>query len=295
MVLARLGAFWATLAATALAPAAAFADQPHEWEWSFQEPATPVMEEVVQLHDKLLWIIVIISVFVLGLLVVVIVRFNEKRNPTPSRTTHNAVLEVAWTVIPVLILLFIAFGPPISSFRLLYFADRTADAKMTIKAVGHQWYWAYEYPDQGNFTFDACMKTPTDKSYIPACDSADEAPGDLRLLETVNRVIVPVDTNIRLLTTAEDVLHSWAMPSFGVKLDAVPGRNNETWFRVERPGVYYGQCSELCGLGHAYMPIVVEAVPMDKFEAWVAEAKAKFPAVGGTPPANIYAQNAAGN
>jgi cytochrome c oxidase subunit 2 len=281
MVLARLGAFWATLAAMALAPVVAFADQPHAWEWNFQEPATPVMEEVVQLHDKLLWIITIISVFVLGLLVVVIVRFNEKRNPTPSRTTHNALLEVAWTVIPVLILLFIAFGPPISSFRLLYFADRTADAKMTIKAVGHQWYWAYEYPDQGNFTFDACMKTPTDKSYTPNCDSADEAPGDLRLLETVNRVVVPVETDVRLLTTAEDVIHSWAMPSFGVKLDAVPGRNNETWFRVERPGVYYGQCSELCGNGHAYMPIVVEAVPQDKFDAWLAEAQAKFPKVEG--------------
>src|SRR5215470_17034427 len=153
MVLARLGAFWATLAALALAPAAAFADKPKEWEWGFQEAATPVMQKVVLLHDKLLWIVVIISVFVLGLLVVVMVRFNEKRNPTPSRTTHNPLLEVAWTVIPVLILLFIAFGPPISSFRLLYFADRTADAQMTIKAVGHQWYWAYEYPDQGNFTF----------------------------------------------------------------------------------------------------------------------------------------------
>src|SRR4030095_8717926 len=147
MVLARLGAFWATLAATALAPAAAVADKPQEWEWGFQEPATPVMEAVVQLHDKLLWIIILISVFVLGLLVYVMVRFSEKRNPTPSRTTHNTTIEVLWTVIPVLILLFIAFGPPMSSFRLLYLADRAPDAAMTVKAIGHQWYWSYEYPD----------------------------------------------------------------------------------------------------------------------------------------------------
>ncbi len=295
MVLARLGALWATLVAMALAPAAAFADQPREWEIGFQDPATPVMEQVVQFHEKLLWIIIVIAAFVLGLLVVVMVRFNEKRNPTPSRTTHNTTLEVLWTVIPVLILLFIAFGPPVSSFRLLYFADRTADAQMTIKAIGHQWYWSYEYPDQGNFTFDACMKTPTDKSYTPNCDSVDEAPGDLRLLETVNRVVVPVDTNIRLLTTGDDVIHSWAMPSFGVKLDAVPGRNNETWFRVERAGVYYGQCSELCGNGHAYMPIVVEAVSKEKFDAWAKEAKTKFARVDGTPPTTAYALNAAGN
>jgi cytochrome c oxidase subunit 2 len=286
MVLARLGAFWATLAAMALTPAAAFADQPKEWEWNFQEPATPVMDAVVQLHDKLLWIIIIISVFVLGLLLYVIFRFNEKRNPTPSRTTHNTTLEVLWTVIPVLILLFIAFGPPMSSFRLLYLADRTSDAQMTIKAIGHQWYWSYEYPDQGKLTFDACIKTPADKSYIPTCDSADEAPGDLRLLETVNRVIVPVNSNVRLLTTADDVIHSWAMPSFGVKLDAVPGRINETWFRVEREGVYYGQCSELCGLGHGYMPIVVEAVSQAKFDAWVQQQKA---AMNGAAPGTTVA------
>src|SRR5262249_28665649 len=236
MVLARLGAFWATLAALALAPAAALADKPKEWEWSFQEAATPVMQKVVLLHDKLLWIVVIISALVLGLLVVVMVRFNEKRNPTPSRTTHNTLIEVLWTVIPVLVLLFIAFGGPQSSFGLLYFADRAPDAAMTVKAIGHQWYWSYEYPDNGGITVDANLN--------------DKASPELRLLDTDNHILVPVNTKVRLLTTAEDVIHSWAMPSFGVKLDAVPGRINETWFEVLHEGAYYGQCSELCGNGH---------------------------------------------
>jgi cytochrome c oxidase subunit 2 len=271
MVLARLGAFWATLAAMALAPAAAFADKPRPWEMGFQEPATPVMEQVVLFHDKLLWIIIAIAVFVLALLVVVMVRFNEKRNPTPSRTTHNTTLEVLWTVIPVLILLFIAFGPPVSSFKLLYFADRTAEPAMTVKAIGHQWYWSYEYPDHGNFTVDANLNW--------------EATGDQRLLETDNHVVVPVNTKIRLLTTADDVIHSWAMPSFGIKLDSVPGRINETWFEVTREGTFYGQCSELCGNGHGYMPIVVEAVSKDKFDAWVKEKQAAMN--GGTTTSTV--------
>ena len=262
----------------ALAPAAAFADKPKEWEWNFQEPATPVMEAVVQLHDKLLWIIIIISIFVLGLLVYVMVRFNEKRNPTPSRTTHNTLLEVAWTVIPVLILLFIAFGPPMSSFRLLYFADRAPDATMTVKATGHQWYWSYEYPDNGGIAMDANLN--------------DKATPELRLLDTDNHIVVPVNTKVRLLTTAEDVIHSWAMPSFGVKLDAVPGRINETWFEVLREGTYYGQCSELCGNGHGYMPIVVEAVSKEKFDAWVQQKKA---AMNGGAPATTVAAVASQN
>jgi cytochrome c oxidase subunit II len=273
MVLARLGAFWATLAATALAPAAAFADKPQEWEWGFQEPATPVMEAVVQLHDKLLWIIIIISIFVLGLLVYVMVRFNEKRNPTPSRTTHNTTIEVLWTVIPVLILLFIAFGPPMSSFRLLYLADRAPDATMTVKAIGHQWYWEYEYPDNGGISITSSLN--------------DKATPELRLLDTDTHIVVPVNTKIRLLTTAQDVIHAWAMPSFGVKLDAVPGRINETWFEVLHEGTYYGQCSELCGNGHGYMPIVVEAVSKDKFDAWVQKNKAALN--GGAPATTVAA------
>jgi cytochrome c oxidase subunit 2 len=273
MVLARLGAFWATLAAMALAPAAAFADKPKEWEWGFQEAATPVMEAVVQLHDKLLWIITIISIFVLGLLLVVVVRFNEKRNPTPSRTTHNTTLEVLWTVVPVLILLFIAFGPPMSSFRLLYLADRAPDATMTVKATGHQWFWTYDYPDNGNISITSTLN--------------DKATPELRLLDTDTHILVPVNTKVRLLTTAEDVIHSWAMPSFGVKLDAVPGRINETWFEVLREGTYYGQCSELCGNGHGYMPIVVEAVSKEKFDAWVQQKKAELN--GGAPATTVAA------
>jgi cytochrome c oxidase subunit II len=273
MVLARLGAFWATLAVMALAPAAAFADKPKEWEWGFQEAATPVMEAVVQLHDKLLWIITIISIFVLGLLLVVVVRFNEKRNPTPSRTTHNTTLEVLWTVVPVLILLFIAFGPPMSSFRLLYLADRAPDATMTVKATGHQWFWTYDYPDNGNISITSTLN--------------DKATPELRLLDTDTHILVPVNTKVRLLTTAEDVIHSWAMPSFGVKLDAVPGRINETWFEVLREGTYYGQCSELCGNGHGYMPIVVEAVSKEKFDAWVQQKKAELN--GGAPATTVAA------
>jgi len=269
MVSARTGAFWATLAAMVLAAGAALADMPRPWQMSFQEPATPVMEKIVGFHHQLLWIISIITVFVLGLLVVVIVRFNEKRNPTPSKTSHNTLLEVAWTVIPVLILVYIAT----QSFPLIYFADRTAEPEMTLKATGFQWYWSYEYPDNGNFTLDANLDT--------------EATGDKRLLETDNHVVVPVNTKIRLLTTAQDVIHAWAMPSFGVKLDAVPGRLNETWFEVTREGTFYGQCSELCGNGHGYMPIVVEAVSKDKFDAWVKEKQA---AMNGTAPATSLAQ-----
>jgi cytochrome c oxidase subunit 2 len=229
------------------------------------------MEDVVRFHDKLLWIIIPISLFVLGLLAVVIVRFDEKRNPTPSRTTHNTTLEVAWTVIPVLILLFIAFGPPVSSFRLLYFADRAVDAEMTLKATGHQWYWSYEYPDHGNISLDANIDW--------------DAKGDVRLLEADNHVLVPVNTKVRLLTTGADVIHAWSMPSFGVKLDSVPGRINETWFEVLREGTYYGQCSELCGNNHGYMPIVVEAVSKEKFDAWVKEKQAAMN--GGTPATSV--------
>jgi cytochrome c oxidase subunit 2 len=231
------------------------------------------MEGIIQLHDKLLWIIVLISIFVLGLLVYVMYRFSEKRNPTPSRTTHNTTIEVLWTVIPVLILLFIAFGPPMSSFRLLYLADRAPDAAMTVKAIARQWSWSYEYPDNGGITVDANLN--------------DAATPELRLLDTDNHILVPVNTKVRLLTTAEDVIHAWAMPSFGVKLDAVPGRINETWFEVLYEGTFYGQCSELCGNGHGYMPIVVEAVSKEKFDAWVEQKKTALN--GGAPATTVAA------
>jgi cytochrome c oxidase subunit 2 len=257
-VSARRGVFWVALAAMLSVAGTALADKPQTWETGFQEPATPVMAEIVAFHDQLLVIMVVIAAVVLGLLVAVVLRFNHKRNPTPSRTTHNTVLEVAWTVVPVLVLVYIAT----QSFPLIYFADRTAEPEMTLKATGHQWYWTHEYPDHGNVAVDSNLNW--------------EATGDDRLLEVDNHIAVPVNTKIRLLVTADDVIHSWAMPSFGVKLDAVPGRTNETWFEVTREGTFYGQCSELCGNGHAYMPIVVDAVSKEKFDAWIKQQQAKM-------------------
>jgi len=255
---------WSILAALlALTPLAALAAAPEPWETNFQPAATPVMEQIETFHHYLLIVITLIAGFVLLLLLIVIVRFNERANPVPSRTAHHTLIEVIWTVVPVMILVGIA----IPSFKLMYFADRTTEAEMTIKAIGHQWYWSYEYPDNGDFTFDALM--------VPE-NEIDPSKGQLRLLETDNRLVIPVNTKIRLLITATDVIHSFAVPSFGVKLDAVPGRTNETWTEVTEEGVYYGQCSELCGVNHAYMPIAVEVVSKEKFQAWVEEAKQKF-------------------
>ena len=241
--------------------AAAEAAVPLPWQMNFQPPASPVMERIEQFHNMLLFITTLITLFVMGLLLYVMVRFRASRNPVPSKTTHHTLIEVLWTVVPIVILV----GISIPSFRLLYYTDRTAEAEMTLKIVGSQWYWTYEYPDHGNFSFDSVI--------IP---DKDIKPGQHRLLEVDNRIVLPVNTNIRLLMTATDVLHAWAVPAFGVKLDTVPGRINETWVRITREGVYYGQCSELCGVGHAYMPIAVEAVSKEKFEAWAKKAKAEF-------------------
>ena len=213
------------------------------------------------MNDWMLWIIILITAFVLVLLLYVMWRFAEKRNPTPSKTTHHTLIEVVWTVVPALILVFIA----VPSFKLLYFADRAVDAEMTIKAIGRQWYWSYEYPDHGDFTFDAYMVAEEDL----------EA-GQPRLLTTDNAIVLPVNTRIRVLVTASDVLHNFAMPSMGIKLDAVPGRVNETWVEVLREGTYYGQCSELCGTGHSYMPIMIKAVSKADFATWVEQAKVEF-------------------
>ena len=241
-----------------IAPAAAAA---RNWQLGFQEAVTPVMRFATTFHNLLLVIIFLITIFVLALLLFVVVRFSEKRNPTPSKTTHNSIIEVLWTAVPVLILVVIA----IPSFRLLFLTDQTVDADMTIKAIGRQWYWTYEYPDHGDFAFDA---------FIVADE--DLQPGQLRLLETDNRLVVPVGKKVRVLTTSSDVLHAWAMPAFGIKMDSVPGRANETWFQVDKPGVYYGQCSELCGAGHGFMPITIEAVSEAAFDAWVAGARQRF-------------------
>lgn len=239
----------------------ASAAAPEPWQLGFQSAASPVMEQINSFHNLLLWIISLVSVFVLALLAYVCFRFRVDRNATPSRRTHNTLLEIAWTAVPVLILVVIA----IPSFKLLYFMDVVKDPEMTLKAIGRQWYWSYEYPDHGDFTFDSYM-----------IEDEDLEPGQLRLLETDNRVVLPAETNIRLLVTASDVLHSWAIPAFGVKLDAVPGRINEVWFRIGDPGTYYGQCSELCGNLHGFMPITIEVVAKSEFEAWTKRAQEEF-------------------
>jgi cytochrome c oxidase subunit 2 len=254
-------------AATLLCAGAAWAQEPvvrgtpEPWQMNFQPAASPVMNMIESLHNLLLFIIVAISAFVLGLLGYACLRYRANRNQMASRRTHNSVLEIAWTAIPVLILVVIA----IPSFKLLYFMDRAVNPEMTLKAIGHQWYWSYEYPDNGNFTFDA---------YMIADQDLQE--GQPRLLAVDNRVVLPVDTDVRVLTTATDVIHSWAMPALGVKMDAIPGRLNETWLRIEQPGIYYGQCSELCGDYHGFMPIEIEAMSKSDFEAWTKRAQEEF-------------------
>jgi cytochrome c oxidase subunit II len=268
---------YALLALTALLAAAGTAHAaPQPWEVWLQPPASPLAEQQHGFMALLQWLITVIAVFVLVLLAYACFRFREERNPVPSRRSHNTVLEVVWTAVPVLILVIIA----IPSFKLLYYSDVIPKTDMTVKAIGRQWYWSYEYPDHGNFTFDAYMIA-----------DADLKDGQLRLLETDNRVVVPVDTNVRIQTTASDVLHSWTIQQFGVKVDAVPGHLNELWFRVTEPGTYYGQCSELCGVNHAFMPITVQALPKEEFEAWVQQAQQQFARVGEAPPA--VAANAA--
>ncbi|MBP9692784.1 MAG: cytochrome c oxidase subunit II [Alphaproteobacteria bacterium] len=249
-----------------LFPTLGRAGKPEPWQMYYQTPATPVMDTLYDFHALLLVIEGIIVLLVAVLLVFVIVRFRASRNPVPTKTAHNTLLEIIWTTIPVLVLVVIAFP----SFKLLYMMDVVPKADLTIKAIGNQWYWTYEYPDH-SIHFDSNM-IPDDQL----------KPGQLRLFEVDNRVIVPVNTNIRLITTSSDVLHSWAVPAFGVKRDSVPGRLNETWFHVKQPGVYYGQCSELCGVKHGFMPIVVEAVSKAQFDQWLASKKSgSQPPIGG--------------
>ena len=243
--------------------ALAAAGLPEPWQLGFQDAVTPVMHDINTFHNWMLGLITVIACFVLLLLVYVMVRFNAKANPTPSKTTHNTLIEVIWTVGPILILLAIA----VPSFRLLYLQREIPQADMTVKAIGNQWYWSYEYPDHDDLAFDSLM-----------VEDADLQPGQPRLLATDNDVVVPVNKTVRVIVTASDVIHNWAMPSFGIKMDAIPGRLNETWFRAEKVGVYYGQCSELCGIRHAYMPITVRVVSEEEFASWLVEAKEQFAA-----------------
>jgi cytochrome c oxidase subunit II len=241
--------------------AVASAAEPQPWQMGMQPPATPVKDRLNAFHNELLVIIFLISAFVMGLLLYVIVRFNHQRNPIPTRTSHNTVIEMLWTIVPVLILVTIA----IPSFKLMYFMDRVPNPDMTIKVTGHQWYWSYEYPDQKGLAFDSNI-----------IQQAALKPGQKRLLDVDNPLVVPVDANIQVLITSTDVIHSWFIPSFGVQEYAMIGRINHSWFNVERPGVYYGECNQICGVNHAFMPIKIVALPKDAFQRWLGEAQKKF-------------------
>jgi cytochrome c oxidase subunit 2 len=243
------------------ASAGAQLGEPAPWQLGLQQSASPVMDDIVSLHDLLLYIIAAIAGFVLVLLLVVMVRFNARANPIPSRTTHSTPLEIAWTVIPVAILVLIA----IPSFRLLFLQQNMPQADLTVKATGNQWNWSYSYPDHGQIEFISNMLA-----------EGQRKPEQPRLLAVDADLVVPVNKVVRVLVTASDVIHAFAVPSLGVKVDAVPGRINETWFRAVKEGIYYGQCSELCGRNHAYMPIAVRVVSEQAFAAWVEQAKQRM-------------------
>jgi cytochrome c oxidase subunit 2 len=268
---------FAMMPAVLLAAAPAMASQPQPWQIGMQPAATSVGQRVQDLHELIMWIITGIVLFVAALLAYVIWRYNAKRNPNPSATSHNTTIEVLWTVVPVLILVVIA----IPSFQLLYYQDRARDADLTIRVTGFQWAWQYDYPDHGNFTFESRMVQ----------DRAELRPDQPWLLGVDNEMVVPVGKVVRILTTSRDVIHSFFMPAFGVQKYNIPGRTLETWFRVDRPGVYYGQCNQICGVQHAYMPIAVRAVPEAEFNAWVEQARTRFAsadAPAAPPPAPAY-------
>lgn len=262
LVLKRLIAFVVTSVAVIGGGGLALAQtgQPHPWQLGLQQAATPVMEDIIWFHNFLLYLITAITLFVLVLLVIVIFKFNAKRNPIPSRTTHNTLIEVIWTVVPVLILVAIA----VPSFRLLFYELKVPQADVTIKATGKQWFWSYQYPD-AKLEFDSLMT-----------QEKDLKPGQPRLLTVDNEMVVPVNKVVHVLTIGADVIHSFSVPAFGVKIDSIPGRINETWFKAERVGTYYGQCSQLCGRDHAFMPIAVRVVSDQDYAAWLDVAKKKF-------------------
>jgi len=248
ILLASAGAAWAGLG------------QPTPWQMDLQDSASPVMQDVADFHFFLLWVIAVISAFVLALLLICIVRFNTRANPTPSRTTHNTPIEILWTIVPVIILAMIA----VPSFRLLFVQLEIPKPDLTVKVTGKQWFWSYSYPDS-NFEFDSLM-----------VQEKDLKPGQLRLLAVDNEMVVPVNKVVHVLVTGADVIHSFAVPSFGIRMDAIPGRVNETWFKATTEGVFYGQCSELCGKDHSFMPIAVRAVNEGDFNTWLNNAKQKY-------------------
>ena len=252
---------FAILASAGVANAADVIGMAEPWQLGFQEPASPVKEQLYDVHDFLLIIITAITLFVMGLLIWVAVRYNQNKNPNPSKTTHNTLIEIIWTAVPVIILIAIA----IPSLRLHYYMAETPEPDLTIKAVGYQWYWNYTYPDHDNLTFDSYM-----------IKDEDIKEGQVRLLSVDNPIYVPVNKVVRLHITGGDVLHAFALPAFGVKKDAIPGRLNETWFKATKEGTFYGQCSELCGVGHGFMPIEIRVVSDVKFRQWLASAKRQF-------------------
>lgn len=277
-ILVRLAAVMSGVVAAIVAGAgsawAQVIGEAHPWQLGYQAAESPVMERVHEFHHLLLIIITTIVVVVLAILGYCILRFNSKRNPHPSKTAHNTLLEVVWTAVPIMILVVIA----IPSLKLLYFSAKAADPEMTLKVTGHQWYWSYNYPDNGGFGFDS----------IPiADDEIDASKGQVRLLSVDNPVVLPVGTTIQVLVGSDDVIHDWAVPSLGLKKDATPGRVNETWVRIDREGTYYGMCSELCGVNHYFMPIEIHAVSKEDFAKWVEQAKQQFAA--NPPPARQLA------
>jgi len=253
----------------------AFAElgQPTHWQLGLQEAASPIMEDINSFHNFVLWIITAVTAFVLILLLIIMVRFNARANPTPSRTTHNTLLEVMWTIVPVIILLLIA----VPSFRLLFLQLDVPKPDLTVKATGKQWFWSYSYPDNGNFEFNSLIVAEKDLK-----------PGQPRLLTVDNELVVPVNKIVHVLVTGADVIHAFAVPSFGIKIDAVPGRLNDTWFKATSEGVFHGQCSELCGKNHAFMPITVRVVSESDFNTWVNAAKQKYAGADSVPP-NMFA------
>ena len=260
---------WIGLAAGACAAVLAFTAPsnaaPQPWQIGFQPAASPVMSNIEDFHRFLLYIMVAISFLVFALLIWIIIRYNQRRNPVPGKASHNTVLEVVWTIVPVIILVVIA----IPSFKLLYYEADIPKPDLTIRAIGKQWFWTYQYPGSGNFQFDS----------LGLSDAGAANKGEPRLLGVDNVVVVPVNRVVKVETTGADVIHSWAVPAFGVKMDAIPGRINVTWFKATAEGTYYGECSELCGARHAYMPIEVKVVSQDAFDAWLASAKKKFAAI----------------
>jgi cytochrome c oxidase subunit II len=279
LVLKRLIAFVVTGVTVMAAGGFAWAGlgQPTPWQLGLQTSASPVMDDIVWFHNFLLWLIAAIAVFVLVLLLVVIVKFNSRSNPVPSRTTHNTFIEIIWTVVPVLILVTVA----VPSFRLLFYQLKVPAADLTVKVTGKQWFWSYSYPDS-KFEFDSLM-----------VQDKDIKPGQLRLLSVDNEMVVPVNKVVKVLVIGADVIHSFSVPSFGIKIDAIPGRINETWFKAEREGMYYGQCSQLCGRDHAFMPIAVHVVSEKEYTAWLEQAKKKYADDNVAPPNAVAAADKA--